>query len=173
MNSVPEMLGYFEYGTPGVVPMMMRGETCSGSNRLLDKEDEIGDYFSDETLLEINESDLVKAEKIGKGSSGNVYRGTFKKSTMVAIKEERSSSKKAVKDDAEKMAKLLHRNVIKTIGVCVSRESFKPIMVVMELAEISLRKFLDELNFEMRLVDKLECLKQIAAGMKFLHSTGI
>lgn len=124
-------------------------------------------------LVEYDRDDVEKKQRLGSGEFGIVYAGILKRSISVAIKEARPNKQSTeIEQDASKLAHIDHKNVIKILGICYYKEEHAP-WIIMELGEISLRRFLDELDFEMSMEYKFDCLNQICQAMRFLNSNGV
>lgn len=124
-------------------------------------------------LVEYDRGDVEKKQRLGSGEFSIVYAGVLKRSISVAIKEARPNEQSTeIEKDASKLAHIDHKNVIKILGICYYKVEHAP-WIIMELGGISLRRFLDELDFEMSMEYKLDCIIQICQAMRFLHSNGV
>ncbi|XP_015685945.1 tyrosine-protein kinase Fer-like, partial [Protobothrops mucrosquamatus] len=82
----------------------------------------------------LNHEDVILGELLGKGNFGEVYKGTLKDKTPVAVKTCKEDLPQELKIKFLSEARILkqydHPNIVKLIGVCTQRQ---PIYIVMEL----------------------------------------
>ncbi|KAF1545012.1 Tyrosine-protein kinase Fer, partial [Eudyptes schlegeli] len=82
----------------------------------------------------LNHEDVTLGELLGKGNFGEVYKGTLKDKTPVAVKTCKEDLPQELKIKFLSEARILkqydHPNIVKLIGVCTQRQ---PIYIVMEL----------------------------------------
>ncbi|XP_042547933.1 tyrosine-protein kinase Fer isoform X1 [Dipodomys spectabilis] len=82
----------------------------------------------------LNHEDVTLGELLGKGNFGEVYRGTLKDKTSVAVKTCKEDLPQELKIKFLQEAKILkqydHPNIVKLIGVCTQRQ---PVYIIMEL----------------------------------------
>ncbi|XP_055154068.1 tyrosine-protein kinase Fer isoform X1 [Symphalangus syndactylus] len=120
----------------------------------------------------LSHEDVTLGELLGKGNFGEVYKGTLKDKTSVAVKTCKEDLPQELKIKFLQEAKILkqydHPNIVKLIGVCTQRQ---PVYIIMELVSGG-----DFLTFLRRKKDELK-LKQLvkfsldaAAGMLYLES---
>ncbi|MFT7815664.1 tyrosine-protein kinase Fer-like isoform X1 [Arapaima gigas] len=119
----------------------------------------------------LNHEDVILAELLGKGNFGEVYKGTLKDKTPVAVKTCKEDLPQELKIKFLSEARILkqydHPNIVKLIGVCTQRQ---PIYIVMELVPGGdflsfLRKKKDDLKTKQLLKFALDA----AAGMAYLE----
>jgi len=85
-------------------------------------------------LLELDRSQLLRTELLGRGNYGEVYKGKYGQRD-VAIKCMKMDNKNRVcnvdkfLDEAKIMKDLLHKNIVRLYGVCTQEE---PIFIVTE-----------------------------------------
>ncbi|KAF4803496.1 Tyrosine-protein kinase Fer [Turdus rufiventris] len=85
----------------------------------------------------LNHEDVTLGELLGKGNFGEVYKGTLKDKTTVAVKTCKEDLPQELKIKFLSEARILkqydHPNIVKLIGVCTQRQ---PIYIVMELVPV-------------------------------------
>ncbi|XP_048187503.1 tyrosine-protein kinase Fer isoform X2 [Perognathus longimembris pacificus] len=120
----------------------------------------------------LNHEDVTLGELLGKGNFGEVYRGTLKDKTSVAVKTCKEDLPQELKIKFLQEAKILkqydHPNIVKLIGVCTQRQ---PVYIIMELVPGGdflsfLRKKKDEIKVKQLVKFSLDA----AAGMLYLES---
>ncbi|XP_053152718.1 tyrosine-protein kinase Fer isoform X2 [Hemicordylus capensis] len=120
----------------------------------------------------LKHEDVTLGELLGKGNFGEVYKGTLKDKTPVAVKTCKEDLPQELKIKFLSEARILkqydHPNIVKLIGVCTQRQ---PIYIVMELVPGGdflsyLRKKKDELKTKQLVKFALD----VAAGMAYLES---
>ncbi|XP_054842238.1 tyrosine-protein kinase Fer [Eublepharis macularius] len=120
----------------------------------------------------LSHEDVTLGELLGKGNFGEVYKGTLKDKTPVAVKTCKEDLPQELKIKFLSEARILkqydHPNIVKLIGVCTQRQ---PIYIVMELVPGGdflsfLRKKKDELKTKQLVKFSLD----VAAGMAYLES---
>ncbi|XP_023564094.1 tyrosine-protein kinase Fer isoform X2 [Octodon degus] len=120
----------------------------------------------------LNHEDVTLGELLGKGNFGEVYKGTLKDKTAVAVKTCKEGLPQELKIKFLQEAKILkqydHPNIVKLIGVCTQRQ---PVYIIMELVPggdflTFLRKKKDELKLQQLVTFSLD----VAAGMFYLES---
>ncbi|KAM9367801.1 tyrosine-protein kinase Fer isoform 1-T1 [Phaethornis superciliosus] len=120
----------------------------------------------------LNHEDITLGELLGKGNFGEVYKGTLKDKTPVAVKTCKEDLPQELKIRFLSEARILkqydHPNIVKLIGVCTQRQ---PIYIVMELVPGGdflsfLRKKKDELKTKQLVKFSLDA----ASGMAYLES---
>ncbi|VDN04876.1 unnamed protein product [Thelazia callipaeda] len=144
-------------------------------------------YALSEFTNDVDPSSIRITEVIGSGEFGEVCKGVLQPSAYkiasadisqvqtVAIKTLKPGSSEKAKSDflmeASIMGQFAHENVIQLIGVVTKNE---PVMIVIEYMENgSLDQFLRKNdNGVLELVQILDMLRGIAAGMKYLTEKG-
>ncbi|XP_012645697.1 tyrosine-protein kinase Fer isoform X1 [Microcebus murinus] len=120
----------------------------------------------------LNHEDVILGELLGKGNFGEVYKGTLKDKTFVAVKTCKEDLPQELKIKFLQEAKILkqydHPNIVKLVGVCTQRQ---PVYIIMELVPGGdflsfLRKKKDELKLKQLVKFSLDA----AAGMLYLES---
>ncbi|XP_028611534.1 tyrosine-protein kinase Fer isoform X3 [Grammomys surdaster] len=119
----------------------------------------------------LNHEDVSLGELLGKGNFGEVYKGTLKDKTPVAVKTCKEDLPQELKIKFLQEAKILkqydHPNIVKLIGVCTQRQ---PVYIIMELVPggdflTFLRKRKDELKLKQLVKFSLD----VASGMLYLE----
>ncbi|XP_040434569.1 tyrosine-protein kinase Fer-like isoform X1 [Falco naumanni] len=120
----------------------------------------------------LHHEDVTLGELLGKGNFGEVYKGTLKDKTPVAVKTCKEDLPQELKIRFLSEARILkqydHPNIVKLIGVCTQRQ---PIYIVMELVSGGdflsfLRKKKDELKPKQLVKFSLDA----ASGMAYLEA---
>ncbi|XP_037229741.1 tyrosine-protein kinase Fer [Falco rusticolus] len=128
--------------------------------------------YADDKKWVLNHEDVTLGELLGKGNFGEVYKGTLKDKTPVAVKTCKEDLPQELKIKFLSEARILkqydHPNIVKLIGVCTQRQ---PIYIVMELVPGGdflsfLRKKKDELKTKQLVKFSLDA----ASGMAYLES---
>uniref|UniRef100_A0A8C9VDG6 Tyrosine-protein kinase n=1 Tax=Scleropages formosus TaxID=113540 RepID=A0A8C9VDG6_SCLFO len=99
----------------------------------------------------LNHEDVILAELLGKGNFGEVYKGTLKDKTPVAVKTCKEDLPQELKIKFLSEARILkqydHPNIVKLIGVCTQRQ---PIYIVMELVPGMMNNLMSIVQFPLR-----------------------
>ncbi|KAM4810274.1 tyrosine-protein kinase Fer isoform 2-T2 [Rhinophrynus dorsalis] len=120
----------------------------------------------------LNHEDVTLGELLGKGNFGEVFKGTLKDKTPVAVKTCKEDLPQELKIKFLSEARILkqydHTNIVKLIGVCTQRQ---PIYIVMELVPggdflTYLRKKKDDMKPKQLVKFSLDA----ASGMAYLES---
>ncbi|XP_064863609.1 tyrosine-protein kinase Fer-like isoform X2 [Oncorhynchus nerka] len=119
----------------------------------------------------LNHEDVTLGELLGKGNFGEVFKGTLRDKTPVAVKTCKEDLPQELKIKFLSEARILkqydHANIVKLIGVCTQRQ---PIYIVMELVSGGdflsyLRKKKEDLKIKQLVKFSLDA----AAGMAYLE----
>ncbi|XP_062077883.1 G-type lectin S-receptor-like serine/threonine-protein kinase At1g11300 [Humulus lupulus] len=111
-------------------------------------------------------------KQIGEGGSGLVYKGTLIKGDEVAVKRQIKKShegKKQFKTEANLIARLRHRNLVKLLGCCIERK--ERILIYEYMRNKSLDFYLFDskrgslLTWEIR----VRIIEGISQGLLYLH----
>ncbi|CAL5064651.1 unnamed protein product [Urochloa decumbens] len=111
------------------------------------------------------------ARIVGKGSYGEIYRGTLGDGTEVAVKVIRqlqsgSSTSKSFSRECQVLKRIRHRNIARVITAC-SLPDFKA-LVLPFMANGSLERYLYAAA-ELSLVQRVNICSDVAEGMAYLH----
>ncbi len=124
---------------------------------------------------EVNHADVEKGQKLGEGSYGVVYRGTWRE-TEVAIKQVKCDSLDGeviaeFEAETEIMLALRHPNIVLLLGATSPRVKTEPPLLVMEwMAGGSL---FDALHHDQRKrpVNEKKIALDVGQGLAYLHSS--
>lgn len=119
----------------------------------------------------LNHEDVSLGELLGKGNFGEVYKGTLKDKTPVAVKTCKEDLPQELKIKFLQEAKILkqydHPNIVKLIGVCTQRQ---PVYIIMELVPGGdFLSFLRKRKDELKLKQLVRFSLDVAAGMLYLE----
>ena len=125
--------------------------------------------------IPIHDIDLCPDIELGKGKIGTVYAGKLL-TIPVAFKKfnyQRNiwgTWKIILKSEIRNLCHLSHPNVVKIYGAVLDKGS---VGIVMERLQYSLYKamFVEEIHFSG--IEKMEIIKQVSEGLKYLHSLEI
>jgi WD40 repeat protein len=125
-------------------------------------------------LLIIPSEDISKSIKLGEGSYGVVYRGTWG-DTPVAFKELKSPEiSRDMQEEFEREARihgqLSHPHIVILYGVAYEPPRYS---LVLELTTGSLRKWLAAMTRALPESEQTRLAHEIAQGLNYLHSCGI
>lgn len=120
---------------------------------------------------EIQRSELRFVRKIGTGCFGEVYYGSYRNTTEVAIKtlKQGTMSPQAFLEEAVIMRKCRHSNLVPLYGVCSQEE---PLLIVTEfMCNGSLLEYLrnNPEGKSVKLPELMDMASQIAYGMAYLE----
>ncbi|XP_051850801.1 tyrosine-protein kinase Fer isoform X2 [Antechinus flavipes] len=120
----------------------------------------------------LSHEDVTLGELIGKGNFGEVYKGTLKDKTPVAVKTCKEDLPQELKIKFLQEAKILkqydHPNIVKLIGVCTQRQ---PIYIIMELIPGGdFLSFLRKKKDDIKLKHLVKFALDAASGMAYLES---
>ncbi|XP_060224250.1 tyrosine-protein kinase Fer isoform X2 [Meriones unguiculatus] len=120
----------------------------------------------------LNHEDVTLGALLGKGNFGEVYKGTLKDKTPVAVKTCKADLPQELKIKFLQEAKILkqydHPNIVKLIGVCTQRQ---PVYIIMELVPGGdFLSFLRKRKDELKLKQLVKFSLDVASGMLYLES---
>ncbi|KAH0654665.1 hypothetical protein KY290_030879 [Solanum tuberosum] len=128
-------------------------------------------YFRLETIL-VATDNFSKANKLGQGGFGPVYKGIFPGGKEIAVKRLSSHSGQGIdefKNEVTLIAKLQHRNLVRLLGYCINGKE------QILLYEYMPNKSLDTFIFDGKLCKLLDWKKRydillgIGRGLAYLH----
>ncbi|XP_018654354.1 src-type protein tyrosine kinase-related [Schistosoma mansoni] len=125
------------------------------------------------SLLEVNRNNFGFIKKLGQGSFGEVWHGTWNNQVPVAIKKllgNGNMNRTRFLNEAELMHRLNHPNVVRILAVCTLPIN-EPTYIISELMENgSLKQYMQKLNpVEIRMKNLLEMIKDVVGGMVHLE----
>ncbi|XP_051046837.1 tyrosine-protein kinase Fer isoform X2 [Phodopus roborovskii] len=128
--------------------------------------------FVDDKKWILNHEDVSLGALLGKGNFGEVYKGTLKDKTAVAVKTCKEDLPQELKIKFLQEAKILkqydHPNIVKLIGVCTQRQ---PVYIIMELVPGGdFLSFLRKRKDELKLKQLVRFSLDVASGMLYLES---
>ncbi|XP_043095281.1 tyrosine-protein kinase Fer-like isoform X3 [Puntigrus tetrazona] len=120
----------------------------------------------------LNHEDVILGELLGKGNFGEVFRGTLRDKTPVAVKTCKEDLPQDLKIKFLSEARILkqydHPNIVKLIGVCTQRQ---PIYIVMELVPGGdFLTFLRTEGHNLKTKMLIKMADNVASGMAYLES---
>ena len=139
-----------------------------------------GDYKDKLSHHILNDVIIIKNGYLGQGSYGKVFAVKYR-DTRYAAKEIHSDllsdvpsedKKKIIKDylrECYHSSSIHHPNIVEFIGIYYTKKSDLPIMV-MELMDTSLNKFIEKNQSKISTKTKLSILYDASLGLGFLHS---
>ncbi|XP_041754836.1 tyrosine-protein kinase Fer isoform X2 [Coregonus clupeaformis] len=119
----------------------------------------------------LNHEDVILGELLGKGNFGEVFKGTLRDKTPVAVKTCKEDLPQELKIKFLSEARILkqydHANIVKLIGVCTQRQ---PIYIVMELVPGGdFLSFLRKKKEDLKTKQLVKFALDAAAGMAYLE----
>ncbi|VDP56765.1 unnamed protein product [Schistosoma mattheei] len=125
------------------------------------------------SLLEVNRNNFGFIKKLGQGSFGEVWYGTWNNQMPVAIKKllgNGNMNHARFLNEAELMHRLNHPNVVRILAVCTLPTN-EPTYIISELMENgSLKQYMQKLNpVEIRMKNLVEMMKDVVGGMVHLE----
>ena len=127
--------------------------------------------------IDVSASEVKKGDIIGeKGPFGTAYKSEFRGNNKTVVKYFNSPSKsfkKSFLDEASKLKKLLHPNILLMMGVICDE---KIVGVITESMRCNLAQVINEPNKcpkvlqNLTLLQKMKCLREICVGICWIHS---
>ncbi|KAG6385413.1 hypothetical protein SASPL_154248 [Salvia splendens] len=128
-------------------------------------------FFSLPTVLKATDN-FSNTNKLGEGGFGPVYRGVLEDGQEIAVKRLSKTSRQGVnelRNEVMLIAKLQHRNLVRTLGFCAQGEEYMLIYEYMPNHSLDLTLFDKEKS---RLLDwqkRFDIINGIAKGLLYLH----
>ncbi|KAG6385386.1 hypothetical protein SASPL_154221 [Salvia splendens] len=128
-------------------------------------------FFSLPTILKATDN-FSNKNKLGEGGFGPVYRGVLEDGQEIAVKRLSKTSRQGVnelRNEVMLIAKLQHRNLVRTLGFCAQGEEYMLIYEYMPNHSLDLTLFDKEKS---RLLDwqkRFDIINGIAKGLLYLH----
>jgi hypothetical protein len=118
-------------------------------------------------------SDLTFGEQLGQGGSGQVFKGTWK-NTTVALKVSMTQANQSVIRELELMMQLRpHPNIVQLLGFSVHPETDSVVLVLEYCNQGALDSTLFDNKQKIPLKQKLDWLTGIAKGLNHLHANNV
>jgi hypothetical protein len=118
-------------------------------------------------------SDLTFGEQLGQGGSGQVFKGTWK-NTSVALKLSMTQANKSVLGELSLMMALRpHPNVVQLLGFSVHPETDSIVLVLEYCNQGALDSTLFDSSHDITMTQKVEWLIGISKGLAHLHANNI
>ena len=116
--------------------------------------------------------DLHPNNILGHGAFGTVYKGRDSKQNTIAAKQiDGNRHPKVLSQDLDRLLKLDHQNVIRLLDVEKIQNTVWMVMPLCELGDLN--TFYRTRSREVSQETSVNIMKQIASGIKYLHSEGI
>ncbi|KAL5731114.1 hypothetical protein ACHQM5_003873 [Ranunculus cassubicifolius] len=112
------------------------------------------------------------ANKLGEGGFGPVYKGCLRNGQEVAVKRlSRSSGQglKELRNEAELIGKLQHRNLVRLLGCCIELEEKILVYEYMPNKSLDSLIFDSTIHHELDLGRRFHIIEGIAQGLLYLH----
>ncbi|XP_042041541.1 G-type lectin S-receptor-like serine/threonine-protein kinase At4g27290 isoform X2 [Salvia splendens] len=128
-------------------------------------------FFSLPTVMKATDN-FSNKNKLGEGGFGPVYRGVLEDGQEIAVKRLSKTSRQGVnelRNEVMLIAKLQHRNLVRTLGFCAQGEEYMLIYEYMPNHSLDLTLFDKEKS---RLLDwqkRFDIINGIAKGLLYLH----
>ncbi|XP_042034960.1 probable LRR receptor-like serine/threonine-protein kinase At3g47570 [Salvia splendens] len=120
--------------------------------------------------LEPDITSFSETNLLGRGSYGSVYKATLSDGLEVAVKVfdlQIQGAAKSFATETEILCNIRHRNLVRVIGCCSSKE-FKA-LVLTYMPNGSLDKWLHSDMYGLDLIKRLELAIDVAAALEYLH----
>ncbi|KAL8505610.1 hypothetical protein ACS0TY_016741 [Phlomoides rotata] len=127
--------------------------------------------FSLSTILKATDH-FSNNKKLGEGGCGPVYRGVLEDRQEIAVKRLSKSSTQGVaelKNEVILIAKLQHRNLVRTLGFCAEGEESMLIYEYMPNSSLDLIIFDGSKSVQLDWQKRFHIINGIAKGLLYLH----
>ncbi|KAG6387291.1 hypothetical protein SASPL_152478 [Salvia splendens] len=135
------------------------------------KEGELLPFFSLPTVLKATDN-FSNTSKLGEGGFGPVYRGVLEDGQEIAVKRLSKMSSQGVnelRNEVMLIAKLQHRNLVRTLGFCAQEEEYMLIYEYMPNHSLDLTLFDKEKSMLLDWQKRFDIINGIAKGLLYLH----
>ena len=115
-------------------------------------------------------NDFSKANILGVGSFGSVFKGILSEGTLVAVKVlnlQLEGSFKSFDAECKVLARVRHRNLVKVISSCSNPELRA--LVLQYMPNGSLEKWLYSFNYYLSLFQRVSIMLDVALALEYLH----
>ncbi|KAL8542119.1 hypothetical protein ACS0TY_003105 [Phlomoides rotata] len=129
----------------------------------------IGERFSHRQIQQGTDG-FSQANLLGSGSFGSVYRASFEKGVVVAVKVfnlELEYAGKSFKTECEMLSNLRHRNLTKVISAC-SNLDFKA-LILEYMHKGSLEQWLYSDGYFLDIMQRIDIMIDVASALEYLH----
>ncbi|KAL1567275.1 hypothetical protein AAHA92_02769 [Salvia divinorum] len=128
-------------------------------------------FFSLPTVLKATDN-FSNKNKLGEGGFGPVYRGELEDGHEIAVKRLSKTSRQGVnelRNEVMLIAKLQHRNLVRTLGFCAEGEEYMLIYEYMPNHSLDLMLFDHEKSSLLDWQKRFNIINGIAKGLLYLH----
>lgn len=127
-------------------------------------------------IIQAATNNFSDENKLGQGGFGPVYKGIMKDGKEIAVKRLSEKSKQGAdefKNEVKLIAKLQHRNLVRTLGYCVEKE--EKLLIYEYLPNKSLDALLFDANKRSQLdwQTRFHIVSGIAKGLLYLHEDSL
>ncbi|XP_009345308.2 G-type lectin S-receptor-like serine/threonine-protein kinase B120 [Pyrus x bretschneideri] len=161
----------FQIGSTDVSPIQYNGAKIVNIMELGRQKDQELPLFSFSSIQTAT-NDFAKANKLGEGGYGPVYKGLLMDGREIAVKRLSEISRQGLeefKNEVLVICKLQHRNLVRLLGCCIEGE--ESILIYEYMPNKSLDSFIFD-STKRKLLDwrkRMNIIEGIAQGILYLH----